>query len=130
MGKKVLIIDDDEEYVAALTCMLETREYAVVSAHNGKTGIALARTEDPDLVLLDNMMETDLEGFETARAFHADPELKDIPIVMLTAMRNKMDLPFDVKPDGEWLPVKTVLSKPVSREVLLDTIERFILKAS
>lgn len=130
MGKKILIIDDDEEYVAALTCMLEARDYGVVTAHNGRTGVSLARTEQPDLILLDNMMETELEGIETARALQADEELRHIPVVMITGMRQKLNLPFEVKPDEAWLPVKAVLSKPVSREVLLKTLKRFLSRGS
>lgn len=126
MAKKVLIVDDDEEYIAALSCMLETRGYAVITAHSGKSGITLAREERPNLILLDNMMESELEGIETARALQADEDLAHIPIIMITGMRPKMDLPFDIKPDPAWLPVKAVLTKPVSREVLYKTIKRYI----
>lgn len=123
MGYKVLMIDDDEEYVTAITCFLETHGYSVVSAFNGKDGMTLAQSEHPDIILLDNMMTTDLEGIELARTLHAETKLKDIPVIMITGMRKAMNLPFEVKPVDNWLPVKAVLEKPVKLDDLLQTIE-------
>lgn len=126
MTRKILLIDDDEEYVAALSCMLGKYGYVVVTAHNGPDGIALARTEGPDLILLDNMMSTDLEGFEVARTLSEDEQLKDIPIIMITATRQMMDLPFEIKPVDNWLPVKAVLDKPVKINNLIKIIEQYL----
>ena len=126
MARKILLIDDDEEYVAALSCMLTNHGYDVVTAHNGPDGIALAQTQRPDLILLDNMMSTDLEGFEVARTLNQDEQLKHVPIIMITATRQMMDLPFEIKPVDHWLPVKAVLDKPVKMDALLQMMEEFI----
>lgn len=126
MAKKLLIIDDDVEYVDAMTNLLDARGYTVASAHNGKDGVAAAKANKPDLVILDVMMTSTSEGFDVAREFHDDADLKEVPIVMITGVRKEMNLPFAFEPDSEWLPVKALLEKPVKPEILLKTIEQHI----
>ena len=126
MAKKVLIIDDDVEYVDAMTNLLDARGFTVASAHNGKDGVAAAKASRPDLVILDVMMTSTSEGFDVAREFHDDADLKEVPIIMITGVRKEMNLPFAFEPDSEWLPVKALLEKPVKPEVLLKTIEEHI----
>ena len=122
MAKKVLIIDDDVEYVEAITNLLDAKGYAVTSAHNGKEGIAAAQANTPDIILLDVMMTTKSEGFDVARELHEDTTLRGIPILMITGVRREMNLPFGFEPDSDWLPVKAVLEKPVKPEQLLKRI--------
>ena len=126
MAKKVLIIDDDVEYVEAITNLLDAKGYEVKSASNGTDGVAKAKAERPDLILLDVMMTTKSEGFNVARALHADEALRVTPVIMITGVRREMNLPFGFEPDGDWLPVKAVLEKPVKPEVLLRTIQEQI----
>jgi CheY-like chemotaxis protein len=128
MAKKVLMIDDDQEFVEAITNVLEAKGYDVVSANDGKDGVAKAKKERPDIILLDVMMTTKSEGFDVAREMSKDPNLKGTPVVMLTGIRKEMNLPFGFEPDEDWLPVKAVLEKPVKPEVLLKTIEENIKK--
>jgi len=122
MAKKVLIIDDDVEYVDAIVNLLDAKGYQVTSTHNGKDGIAAAQADAPDIILLDVMMTTNSEGFDVARALHADEGLRETPVIMITGVRKEMNLPFGFEPDGDWLPVKAVLEKPVKPELLLKTI--------
>lgn len=126
MSKKILIIDDDPEFVDAITNLLDAKGYNVSSASQKKEGLEFARQQRPDLILLDVMMSTRSEGFEVARELQADESLKSIPIVMVTGVRKEMNLPFGFEPDSEWLPVKAVLEKPVKPEVLLKTIQEQI----
>ena len=126
MAKKVLIIDDDVEYVDAMTNLLDARGYTVVSAHNGKDGVAAAKANKPNLIILDVMMTTQSEGFDVARELQADEDTKGTPVVMITGVRKEMNLPFAFEPDSDWLPVKAVLEKPVKPEVLLKTLEEHI----
>lgn len=128
MAKKVLMVDDDYELVEAISNILDAKGYDVVSANDGKQGIAMAKKEKPDIILLDVMMTTKSEGFDVARELHNDAELKDTPVIMLTGVRREMNLPFGFEPDQEWLPVKGFLEKPVKPEVLLKTIEENIKK--
>ena len=128
MAKKVLMIDDDPEFVEAITNILDARGYDVVSANDGKDGVAKAGKEKPDIILLDVMMTTKSEGFDVARELSKDANLKGTPVVMLTGVRKEMNLPFGFEPDSDWLPVKAFLEKPVKPETLLKTIEENIKK--
>ncbi len=128
MAKKVLMIDDDPEFVEAISNLLDARGYTVESASNGKDGVEKAKQMNPDIILLDVMMTTKSEGFDTARAMHEDENIKEIPIVMVTGVRKEMNLPFGFEPDEEWLPVKAVLEKPVKPELLLKTVQENIRK--
>jgi two-component system alkaline phosphatase synthesis response regulator PhoP len=128
MANKVLVIDDDNEFVEAMTNVLDAKGYEVDSAPNGKVGIAKAREQKPDIILLDVMMTTKSEGFDVARELNKDKKLKEVPIIMITGVRKEMKLPFGFEPDEAWLPVKGVLEKPVRPDVLLKTVEENIKK--
>ena len=123
MAYRVLVVDDDPEFVEAITTVLDAKGYNVESAPNGKIGIAKAKAERPDIILLDVMMTTKSEGFDVARELHKDNKLKDVPILLVTGVRKEMHLPFGFEPDETWLPVKGVLEKPVKPDVLLKAIE-------
>jgi two-component system alkaline phosphatase synthesis response regulator PhoP len=128
MAKKVLMIDDDPEFIDAITNILDAKGYDVVSANDGKDGVAKAKQEKPDIILLDVMMTTKSEGFDVARELSKDANLKGTPVIMLTGVRKEMNLPFGFEPDADWLPVKAFLEKPVKPETLLKTIEENIKK--
>ncbi len=129
MANKVLMIDDDPEFVEAISNLLDAKGYDVHSASNGKDGIAKAKAENPDIILLDVMMTTKNEGFNVARELHDDQKLRETPIIIMTGIRREMNLPFGFEPDETWLPVKRVLEKPVKPEVLLTAISENIKKA-
>ncbi|NLK42200.1 MAG: response regulator [Planctomycetes bacterium] len=122
MAKKVLVIDDDSDFVESIVNLLEARGYVVASASNGKEGVEKAKTEKPDVILLDVMMTTKDEGFNVAREMHQIEDLKDTPVIMVTGVRKEMNLPFGFEPDETWLPVKQVLEKPIKPEVLLNAV--------
>ena len=129
MANKVLMIDDDPEFGDAITNLLDAKGYEVHTASNGKDGVAKAKAENPDIILLDVMMTTKHEGFDTAREMHEDENIKDTPIIIMTGIRREMNLPFGFEPDETWLPVKQVLEKPVKPEVLLKAVSEHIRKA-
>lgn len=122
MAKKVLIIDDDADFVESLVNLLEARGYRVASAFNGQEGVEKAQTETPDLIILDVMMTTKDEGFNVARQLQQDEKVKGTPVILVTGVRKEMNLPFGFEPDEAWLPVKDVLEKPVKPEVLLKAV--------
>lgn len=125
---KILVVDDDVDFVDATSTLLRAKKYTVVSAPNGEEGYTKAKTETPDLILLDVMMTHDAEGFEIARRFKEDPATKGIPIIMITGIRKAKNLPFGFEPDDDWLPVKAVLEKPVKPDELLKKIEEALKK--
>ena len=129
MAQKVLMIDDDPEFVEAISNLLDAKGYDVHTASDGKEGVEKVRAENPDLILLDVMMTTKSEGFNVARELHEDPRVKDIPIIIMTGIRREMNLPFGFEPDETWLPVKRVIEKPVKPEVLLAAVSENIRKS-
>jgi CheY-like chemotaxis protein len=83
-SKKVLIVEDDPEMVLLLQAMLPAQRYTVLSAYNSQEGLALAREEHPDVILLDLMLPG-MSGFEVVERLRADADTADIPVVVLTA---------------------------------------------
>ena len=124
--KKILLIDDDVDFVYLNKVFLESKGYQVIISYNGEEGIKKARETKPDLVILDVMMSRMTEGFDIARKLRADDDLNDIPIIMLTAIRKREKLPWTFEPDDTWLPVNRFLEKPISLEKLLEEIEKII----
>ncbi len=126
MNKKVLLIDDDPEFVEAISNLLDAKNYEVKTASNGEAGMELARSFKPDLILLDIMMTTVTEGIDVSRKIAKDPQINTIPIVMLSGIRKEMNLPFGMEPDADTLPVKVFLEKPVTPDILLKAVEENI----
>jgi two-component system alkaline phosphatase synthesis response regulator PhoP len=124
--KRILIVDDDVEYVDSNKELLEASGYEVLTAHNGKDGLDLAKKQKPDLMILDVMMATNTEGFEVARKIPHSPELKGMHVLLVTGVRREMSLPFKVHPDETWLPVDKVFEKPIEPQFLLDEIKKRI----
>ena len=120
----ILLVDDEEEFVEITAALLESNGYEVVPAYSGKECREKAVEIKPDLIILDVMMETDMAGFEAARWLREHEEVNQIPIIMLTAVNQK--LPFKFGPDEVWLPVDAFLEKPVSPDRLLGEVQQRI----
>ncbi|MHC4721765.1 MAG: response regulator, partial [Planctomycetota bacterium] len=91
---KILIVDDDLDLANAMQAILESRDYTVVTASDKAGGMELVRTEKPDLLILDVIMSTWSDGFDMARELKSQSELKDVPILMLTGVRDKTGIDF------------------------------------
>ena len=127
--KKILIVDDDPDVTHAMKVVLETQPYQVSTAVNSKEAKILLGQEKPDLIILDVMMDTMREGFLFGRELKQDPAFKDIPVLMLTAVKEKTGLDFKEEAgDPEWLPVDEFIDKPVKPQVLLETVARLLEK--
>jgi two-component system, OmpR family, alkaline phosphatase synthesis response regulator PhoP len=125
---KILVVDDDADFLEAQKTLLNAKGYAVIGAPNGEEGYQKAKTEKPDLLLLDVMMTYDSEGFDLARKLKEDPSTKHLPVIMITGIRKAKGLPFSFEPDEDWLPVKAVLEKPVKPDELLKKVEEALKK--
>jgi len=124
---KILIIDDDPDYVDATRHVLE-RHYAVSCAYNGKEGWQRLKEEKPDLIILDVLMEKKTEGFVFSRELRKERAFHDIPIIMLTGMRQQTGFffPKDQSGDPRLLPTDLFMEKPVSPTELLINIENVL----
>lgn len=114
MRERILLVDDDVDFVRSTTDLLEAHGYRVLSAYDGATGFDLAKKERPDLMVLDVMMATETEGFEVARKIPACPELRNMPVLLVTGIRKEMKLGFRLEPDDTWLPVSRIMEKPIA----------------
>ena len=122
----ILLIDDDRDLVNTVRIVLESKNYRVRTAHNGKEGYNKVEERKPDIIILDVMMATDTEGFDFAYKLRNNPTYQNIPIVMVTGFPQKM---VEMGPEkfqhifGESWPVSTFIEKPVDPEQLLSVIE-------
>jgi CheY-like chemotaxis protein len=123
---KILIIDDDPDFVLAVRMPLEAAGFEVDEASAAEEGIEKVLSVQPDLVILDVMMPTGYEGFETARVIREEHGLKELPIVMLTSLHEKRQVPYRFAPDENYLPVDVFLDKPIEPDALVDTINEVL----
>ena len=121
--KKILIIDDDRDYVSAITSLLESAGYRVRTAPNGREGVQVARVYQPDLILLDVMMTERTEGFFTLQEVRRIPVLNRTPVIVISSIYTDQPI-FRVSPEAGWLPADLFLPKPVEPARLLAEIHR------
>ncbi len=121
MDKKILIIDDEEDFCFFAKKNLEAiSNYEIIIANKGKKGIQIARKEKPDLILLDIMMPG-IDGFEVLKRLKANEETQSIPVIMLTA---KDEDESKIKASG--LYCEDYLVKPVEKLVLRAKIHKVL----
>ena len=122
--KKILVIDDDPDFVLGTRMMLESGGYEVVDAESGKAGIEKAHTEKPDLMLVDIMMETWGEGFNVIDKLREDESTKEIPMLIISSM----DIRGPATPytGDKWFPSDNILVKPLEEKALFSRIERLL----
>jgi DNA-binding response OmpR family regulator len=126
---KILIIDDDPDIVEAMKVVLENKNYQVVVARSREEGLKKAKLEKPNLIILDVMMEFMDEGFDVARDLKKDENYKDIPILMLTAVKERTGLDFEKEAgDPDWLPVDDYCAKPLKPDELIAKVEALLRK--
>jgi CheY-like chemotaxis protein len=123
---EILVIDDDPDFVLAVRMALEAHGFEVEEAATAEEGIEKVLSVQPDLVILDVMMPTGYEGFEAARAIREEHGLKDLPLVILTSLHGKRQVPYRFAPDETYLPVDVFLDKPIEPDALVDTINELL----
>ena len=126
-NKKILIVDDDPDYTALIKAILENEQYSVSIANDRNEGIEKIKNEKPALIILDVMMSTWSDGFEMSRELKNNPELKDIPILMLTGVESKTGIEFKSSAgDPDWLPVEGFLDKSADPQALLKEVKKLL----
>jgi two-component system alkaline phosphatase synthesis response regulator PhoP len=124
---KVLIIDDDPDFVAATKLVLESKPYQVVTAFDGDEGLKKARDESPDLIILDVIMPLK-DGFMVCEQLKRHPELGKIPVLMLTAFADKVGETSLAVSQGLTLEAEDFIDKPITPPELLIRVERLLKK--
>ncbi len=131
---KILIIDDDTDFVTGMRILLQSRGHELVAAFNGEEGLTRVKDTNPDLIVLDVMMDTRTEGFHVSlrlRDRAPDSEFapwRNVPILMLTSIHQTTRLRFG--PDEDYLPVDALLEKSVRFDVILEKIEDLLKGAT
>ena len=127
---KILVIEDEPDMVEAVRMPLEANGYEVIAALTGEKGLQKVKEIEPDLIILDVMMETTTAGFQVSlqlRSPDADSEYaacRNIPILMLTAIHTTTSLEFG--PDMAYLPVDDFAEKPIEPDMLLEKVRALI----
>jgi len=128
-NKRLLIVDDDRDFVEAVASYLEANGFTVLRAHDGAEGIKLAKLEHPDLILMDIMMNERTEGFFTIHEVRRDPELKTVPIFVLSSFCTRLP-DFEIPSSGGWLAHDVFFAKPVDLVQLLERIHQCLGQAA
>ena len=122
---KILLVDDDPDFVDATKTILESKPYEVIVAKNGDEGLKKAREESPDLILLDIIMPVE-NGFTAAEQLKKDPQLSNIPVIMLTSFSSKGQQTGIARSRGFSLEAEDYIEKPVSPEELLARVQQYL----
>jgi DNA-binding response OmpR family regulator len=125
--QKILIIDDDPDFVEVTKVLFETRQYDVSAAYDPEEGLAKLEEEIPNALILDVMMGKGAEGFLVARKIRKDPRFDKMPILMMTSMREQTGFDFPgERIHSKFLPVDDYVEKGVEPKVLLDKVEHLL----
>ncbi|HIE09534.1 MAG TPA: response regulator [Armatimonadetes bacterium] len=117
---RILVVDDEPEIVRAIRTNLELEGYEVLEAYNGPDALKIARSERPDLVVLDVLMP-EMDGWQVLREIRGDKELKDTPVVLLTALSSDRDV------DTGWeLGAHRYLTKPFEPQRLIEVVRELL----
>jgi two-component system, OmpR family, alkaline phosphatase synthesis response regulator PhoP len=127
MPKKILLIDDDPDLLNAVRMILESKNYNVAMAFGGIEGLEKAKTENPDLIVLDVMMP-DKDGYSVCKELKSDPELSRIPVILLTAVVSHISTTRFTQQMGMETEADDYIDKPVEPNVLVKRIETLLSK--
>lgn len=125
--KKLIIIDDDPDYVSGIKSVLESANYSVDVAYNPKDGFKALQSLRYDLLLLDIMMGRGAEGVALARKIRKDPKLRELPVLIITGIREQIAFLFPGQPvHPHFVETDELLEKPVEPKLLLDKVSSLL----
>ncbi len=128
--RKLLIIDDDPDFVEGIKAILQTAEYDVEAAYNPKDGFKALETGQYDMLLLDIMMGRGAEGIMVARKMRKDARLREIPVLIITGIREQIAFLFpgeQVHP--RFVAVDELVEKPIEPKLLLEKVSALLATA-
>ena len=121
---KILVVDDDPDFVEITSMVLESVGHEVVSAADGNEGLRKLREEQPDLVILDVIMDTVLDGLHMSQEMADDPDQHAIPILMVTSIANSDYA--TLFPTDESIHIDDFVSKPIAPDDLLRRVKMLL----
>ena len=124
---KILVVDDDNDYLESISSILEANGYEVLTADNGEDGFEKAVTEHPQLIIIDLLMNTVNEGYDFCLKAGYDKRVGEIPLLMISSVRkNEAFKDGDFTPDKFFFPIDAFLDKPVDKETLLKQVSSLL----
>ena len=121
---RILVVDDDPDFIEIMRTILESNDYQVLTAANGTQALAQVKAQHPDLLILDIMMSTVLDGLDVSEKLSQDPDAKFMPVIMVSSIA---DTPYaHVFPMEEQPHMDAWLSKPVDPKVLLGKVAELL----
>lgn len=127
-GAKILVIDDDPDLVEALRIILETGSYRVISAFDGEEGLKRVKEENPDLIILDLLLPKE-DGDVLCRELKADPRYTNVPILVLTAVAEKVSSKLFPEHRIRSLPADDYVDKPIQPHDLLGRVRKLLARS-
>ncbi len=122
---KILLVDDDIDFVESTKIVLESKPYEVIVAYEGDEGLRKAKEESPDLILLDIIMPVK-DGFTAAEQLKKDPQLSKIPVLILTSFSQRVGETSIAISRGFTLEAEDYIDKPITPEGLLAKVEKYL----
>jgi len=130
MNKKLLLIDDDPDFVSGIKTILDAANFEVDVAYNPKDGLKALQSKTYDLLLLDIMMGRGAEGVMIARKLRKDAKLREMPVLIITGMREQIAFLFPGEPiHPRFVEVDELVEKPVEPRMLVDKVNTLIKAA-
>jgi len=121
---KILVVDDDPDFVEATRIVLKREGHTIVSAAGGGEALDKIAEDTPDLIILDVIMDSVLEGLSVSRELSQHSDYRDIPIVMITSIPNTDYA--ELFPTDEYVHLDTFLTKPVAPDRLVKEVNRLL----
>lgn len=123
---EILLIDDDQDMHFAVRAMLSPPRYHITACSTGPAGFEALKRKRPDIVLLDIMLATPSEGFHLCYAIKEDPQTRDIPVIMISAIGSKIGMDYAKELGSEYVPADAFLEKPLDAAVLRVAVDKFL----
>ena len=128
---KILIVDDDQDFRSQIRTFLESYNYSIVEAASGKDGLEKLTHENPDLIVLDIMMETDSAGYELNELIKYDnhyKEYKNIPILMVSSIQKNPHERFPRSEYADFITSDNYMTNPIDYNKFLQLLEKLLKK--
>lgn len=126
MSGRILIVDDDVDFIESTRAALEAEGYTVLAASDSNQGMQVAREQKPNLIILDVMMSWVLDGVSMSSSLHADPELAKVPVIMVSSIASTEYA--GSFPTDEPLHVDQFISKPIRAAELAAQVKKLLQK--
>lgn len=124
---KILVVDDDSDFQNATRIVLEKEGHTIIAAKNGDEGYQRSQKDQPDLVILDVMMDSVLDGVSMSQQMYEDDSTRKIPILMVTSIANTDYA--ELFPTDEYIHIRGFMSKPIAPAKLIKQVNKLLAKS-